>query len=72
VCTKYPGAEANPGMIKSPVRSATLLCTGQELAFEQNGDRLRITGLPEAPPDPTAPVIRLQFDEPPEVYAPWR
>ena len=72
ICVKYPGAEARPGMIKSPVRSATLLCTDQELSFEQNGDRLRIAGLPEASPDPLAAVIRLDFAEPPEVFAPWR
>lgn len=72
ICAKYPGPEAVVGMIKSPVRSATLLCTGQELPFEQREDRLRITGLPEASPDPIAPVIRLSFDSRPEVYPAWR
>jgi alpha-L-fucosidase len=72
VCTKWLGAEATIGMIKSEVKSATLLATGQDLAFEQSGDRLTISGLPEIAPCPYAPVIRLEFDETPEVYAAWR
>lgn len=72
VCTKWLGAESNVGMIKSEVRSATLLATGQDLAFEQSGDRLVITGLPEIAPCPYAPVIKLEFDGTPEVYPPWR
>lgn len=72
VCTKWLGAKAVIGMIKSEVKSATLLATGQDLAFEQSGDRLIITGMPEIAPCPYAPVIRLTFDETPEVYTPWR
>ncbi len=72
VCRKWLGAEAVIGMIKSEVKSATLLATGQDLAFEQNGDRLTISGLPEIAPCPYAPVIKLAFDETPEVYPAWR
>jgi len=48
--------------LKTPVRRATLLTTGQELSFEQEPDRLTITGLPAEPPTDLFPVIKLECD----------
>jgi len=52
--------------LATPVRRAVLLTTGEEVAFEQTEDHLRITGLPTEPPTDLFPVIRLEFDERPE------
>lgn len=43
----------------TPVRSATLLTTGQELEFEQRGEELFIKGLPKERPTSLFPVIKL-------------
>jgi len=55
--------------LATPVRRAVLLTTGQDVAYAQNGDVLRLTGLPIEPPTSLFPVIRLEFDEPPRAVA---
>ena len=67
----WPGREKLrlPGLATRVVR-ATLLTTGSELPFSQDAERLTIAGLPAEPPTPLFPVIRLDFDEPPQA-APW-
>ncbi|NLG24862.1 MAG: alpha-L-fucosidase [Clostridiales bacterium] len=60
------GGELRLGGILSPLRLATVLATGQELAFTQEGGSIRLTGLAPTPPDGIlgVSVIRLDFDEP--------
>lgn len=48
------------------VRSATMLCTGEELTVEpMRNARWKISGLPETPPCDLAPVIKIEFEAPP-------
>jgi len=48
------------------IRSAELLTTGQTLEVEPvSNARWRINGLPEEPPQPSPPVVKLQFEAPP-------
>ncbi|MEM8737054.1 MAG: alpha-L-fucosidase [Planctomycetota bacterium] len=64
----YFGSTLHVGALTNQVKSATLLTTGQTLDFEQIGDRLTLTGLPDANPDPTAvqiPIVKLELDGPP-------
>ncbi len=58
------------GGLATRVLRATLLTTGQELAFEQTEDHLYIEGLPHDPPTDLFPVIKLQCAEPPRPR-PW-
>jgi alpha-L-fucosidase len=60
----------NLGGLETPVRRATLLTTGQELPFTQTEDHLTLSGLPEAPPTPLFPVIKLECAGPPRAR-PW-
>ena len=70
--TKWVGEELCVGMMKSPVRSASLLATGEALDFEQREDRLFIRGLPpRAYADPLATVVKLELDGEPEAYPRW-
>lgn len=52
--------------LSTPVNRVTLLTSGQELAFEQSGDYLTISGLPEEPPTDLFPVIKVVCDGPPQ------
>jgi alpha-L-fucosidase len=52
------------------VQRATLLTTGRELAFHQQGDSITVKGLPPARPTPLFPVIKLECAESPKP-APW-
>ncbi|MBN1670951.1 MAG: alpha-L-fucosidase [Kiritimatiellae bacterium] len=63
---RWPGRELILSQIATPVRSATLLTTGEPLEVEaiSNG-RTLIAGLPESPPDPLAPVLKVEFEAPP-------
>jgi alpha-L-fucosidase len=58
------------GGLETRVLRATLLTTGQELAFEQTDDHLYIKGLPHDPPTDLFPVIKLQCAAPPQPR-PW-
>lgn len=50
---------------ETPVRSATLLTTNQDLEVENRGDAVYLKGLPHTPPSSLFPVIRLDFDTQP-------
>jgi Alpha-L-fucosidase len=50
-----------PGL-KTRVRRAVLLTSGQELGVEQSRDVLTLRGLPAEPPTPLFPVIRLECE----------
>ena len=69
---KRVGQELVVGMIKTPVRAASLLATGDPLEFEQREDRLWVRGLPErAYADPHCTVVKLELDGEPESYPRW-
>ena len=51
--------------LATPVRRARLLTTGQELQVAQEGDEVRVSGLPAAAPTRLFPVIKLECDGPP-------
>jgi len=48
------------------VERATLLTTGQDLAFDQGAEELVLRGLPRERPTPLFPVIRLECDGSPQ------
>ena len=62
----YPGDRLVVSKLGPKVRSASLLTTGEALSIEEmtNG-RTLITGLPADPPDPIAPVVKVEFEGPP-------
>jgi len=64
----WPGAEFSICGFQTRLRKATLLKADQELAFSQEGHRIRFTDVPaEAPePDTGFTVIALDFAEQPE------
>ena len=55
----WPGRELVIGGLRSRVRGARLLATGDNVPFEQKGERLFVRGLPEKPPDSPASVVAL-------------
>jgi alpha-L-fucosidase len=61
----WPGRELIYPRVASNVVDAVFLRTGQKVqASRDRLDRLVLTGLPEAPPDPHITVIKLTFDGP--------
>jgi len=44
----------------SPVRRITCFATGKRVAFKQDGDVVRMSGLPRKAPDPVATVYRVE------------
>ncbi|MBT3375817.1 MAG: alpha-L-fucosidase [Lentisphaerae bacterium] len=62
----YPGNDIVISKIGPEILKAELLATGQALHVEPlSNARWRISGLPEAPPDDLAPVIKIEFAAPP-------
>jgi alpha-L-fucosidase len=62
----YPGSELVISKVAPAIRSAHLLTTGRELTVEPAANRRwRLTGLPQEPPDPLAPVVQIEFEGPP-------
>ncbi len=62
----YPGDGLVISRLGPALRSAELLTTGRRLTVEpMSNARWRITGLPENPPDPLAPVVKLEFEAEP-------
>jgi alpha-L-fucosidase len=67
---RWPGSSgfALAGL-DAKVRSASLLgAQRRPVDFKQEGSRVLISGLPDAPTDPVCPVLRLECDRPPSVY----
>jgi len=64
---RWPGETFGIGGLETKVVRATLLSTGEDVAFEQEADRLKLSGMPERCPDEVAQmaVIRLDFEAPP-------
>lgn len=61
----WPGETVSIGGLKNKALSARLLATGQEVKFEQDAFRLRLTGLPQNAPDSPATVIAVECDSEP-------
>lgn len=66
-CTRWPGSEIALGGLQVKVQEASILATGEPVAFEQSDNRLLLKGLPEKNPDELAQVtvIKLVCDAPP-------
>jgi hypothetical protein len=62
----WPGREAIFYGLKTRVRSARILGTGQTVKVRQEGLHVRLMDLPAQPPDPACSVIRLALDGPPK------
>jgi alpha-L-fucosidase len=64
---RWPGGELALGGLNNQVVRATLLATGEPIAFENNGRRVLLTGLPAENPDPHVgvAVIKLECSAPP-------
>lgn len=70
--TRYPGPETvlpsgtpDPGWVTFKglkVKSASLLATGDQLTVKDEGFRIRLSGLPETPPDPYCTVVKLEVE----------
>jgi alpha-L-fucosidase len=60
---RWPGKELAAGGFKTKLRRASVLATGEPIAFEQTARRIVLKGLPEASPDPIAgvAVLKLEF-----------
>jgi alpha-L-fucosidase len=64
---RYPGSELVVSKIAPAPKAAMLLTTGEALELKPlTNSRTLISGLPDAPPDPLAPVIKVDFDTPPQ------
>ena len=58
----YEGPATTLGGLTSAVRRATLLATGENIAFRQRGPQTFLTGLPERPPaGDILPVLKLEL-----------
>jgi alpha-L-fucosidase len=58
------------GGYRSTPKKITLLSTGEEIAFEKDGHRLIMKGLPKTSPDKNMgiAVLKMEFDEPIEYF----
>ncbi len=66
---RWPGSEITLGGLQANVRTVKLLGEpGGPVTFRQEGTRVRLTGLPDTPPDPLCPVFRIECDRPPSLY----
>jgi alpha-L-fucosidase len=61
----YCGPETVVAGIGNQVKNIRLLATGEEIAFNQDGNRIFMTGLPKKWPD-IMPVVALELDGPPQ------
>ena len=66
-CDRWPGGELAIGGLRTEVKRASYLASGEPIAFEQTENRLVLKGLPAKSPDTIAGVcvIKLEFDVPP-------
>jgi alpha-L-fucosidase len=65
-CHRWPGEELAIGGLRTRVKRASFLATGEPIPFEQTEHRLVLTGLPKSSPDEIAgvAVVKLEFDGP--------
>lgn len=62
---KWPGTTWSFARFKSRARSARLLASGHPLELHQEDHLIRISGLPENPPDHLFTVIAIEFEDVP-------
>ena len=62
----WPGETAVMSGLMSQVKSASLLATGQKVAFQQDRLRVRFTGLPEKAPDDPITTLAIECDGEPK------
>jgi alpha-L-fucosidase len=58
----WPGSTVSLGGLTNQVKSARLFAGGKEIKFDQDKFRLRMTGLPENPPDDPVTTIAIECD----------
>ena len=57
----YYGPKSVVGGIGNRAKGVRLLATGQEIAYEQDGGRLTLTGLPRKSPDPLLTIVAVEY-----------
>jgi alpha-L-fucosidase len=62
----WPGETAVMAGLMSKVKSASLLATGEKVAFQQDRLRVRFTGLPEKAPDDPITTLAIECDGEPK------
>jgi alpha-L-fucosidase len=65
---RWPGSTLTLAGVEGKVRNAILLGVNRTVPFRQYDGRVIVSGLPDTPPDPVYPVLRLECDRPPAVY----
>jgi len=65
---KWVGNTLTRAGLECAVRNVTLLGDDAPVEFSQSNGKVTLTGLPQEPPDPVCPVLRLDCDGPPSVY----
>lgn len=65
---RWTGGSIALGGLEMKVKSAVLLGANRAVDFRQAGSRLVVSGLPDAPPDPVCPVLKLECDRAPVLY----
>jgi alpha-L-fucosidase len=62
----WPGDTVSIGGLRNKVKSVRLFVSGQEVKFDQDDFRLRMTGLPEKPPDDPVTTLAIECDGEPQ------
>ena len=65
---RWPGRSVALGGLEMTVKSAMLLGVNRAVDFRQEGSRLVLSDLPDAPPDSLCPVLRMECDRAPRLY----
>ena len=62
---RWPGTVATAVRVATPVKSVTMLATGQQFDFQWNPatGRLKVLGLPALPPDALCTVLKVEFED---------
>lgn len=63
----WPGSRLTVAGLNTRVNRVSLLGAAERCRFSQDGGRVVVTGLPEDPPDPVCPVLRLECEAVPEM-----
>ena len=58
---RWPGESFGISDVRPTLKSAKLLCTRQDVQFEQDRFRVRFSGLPKKAPDAPVTVLELEF-----------
>lgn len=67
----WPGGTVAVGGLRTKVKSARLLATGQAVTVKQEEFRVQFTGMPEQAPDPLATTIEVECDGEPVQDTDW-